>query len=194
MEDGKVRYVSACGTTDSPGGWLARQPGGGVVIDVENGEIILNGLCMPRSPRVMGDALYLLESGRGALVRVERATGRREEVTLCPGFARGMSIIGDYAVVAISLPRSAAGRQGLPGRGTDALPFIVSMAARKITPRCGLLVVDLRNGDIVHWARFEGDVSELADVAVIPDVRCPCALGPEAREMEEVVRWEGCNR
>ncbi len=46
------------------------------------------------------------------------------------------------------------------------------------------------NGDIVHYLRLEGAVTELFDVAVIPEVRCPRGVGPEAGEMAELVRGE----
>ena len=52
------------------------------------------------------------------------------------------------------------------------------------------MVIDLRNGDIVHYLRLEGAVTELFDVAVIPEVRCPRGVGPEAGEMAELVRGE----
>ena len=37
---------------------------------------------------------------------------------------------------------------------------------------------------------LEGAVTELFDVAVIPEVRCPRGVGPEAGEMAELVRGE----
>lgn len=150
------------------------------MIDLETDEIIADGLSMPHSPRVWDDALYLLESGRGWLVRVE-PDGKREDVTFCPGFARGLAFVSHYAVVTVSLPRS-----GL----FDGLPLAEAMQARQATPRCGLLVVDLRNGDIVQWFRLRGDVTELFDVGVIPNVRCPRGVGPYAAGLEEAMRGE----
>jgi hypothetical protein len=38
-----------------------------------------------------------------------------------------------------------------------------------IEARCGIYVVDLISGGVVHWARIEVLVSELYDVAVLPD-------------------------
>ena len=38
-------------------------------------------------------------------------------------------------------------------------------------PRCGLGVIDLRSGDLVHTLRIEGVIAELYDVTVIPGVR-----------------------
>ena len=38
-------------------------------------------------------------------------------------------------------------------------------------------MIDLKTGDIVQWIRLEGGVTELFDVAAIPGVRRPLALG-----------------
>jgi uncharacterized protein (TIGR03032 family) len=152
-----------------------------VLIDVETDAALAEGLSMPHSPRVVGDAVYLIESGRGALVRIDRASGRREDVTHCPGFARGLAFAGRYAVLTISLPRSAS---------LEMFDLMQSLKARGASPWRGLLVVDLASGDIVEWMRIEGDVMELFDVAVVPNVRCPRGLGPGDREIGEVVRGE----
>jgi len=64
------------------------------------------------------------------------------------------------------------------------------MRARGAVPWRGLLIVDLRNGDIVEWLRLEGDVTALFDVAVITRVRCSRGIGPGAIEMGAVVRGE----
>jgi hypothetical protein len=117
----------------------------------------------------LGETIYVLDSARGFLVRVDRKAGRREDVTFCPGFARGLAFVSHYAILTISLPRAAA---------FDGLAMAESMRARGATPWRGLLIVNLRNGDIVEWLRLEGDVAELFDVGVVPNVRCPRGPGP----------------
>jgi uncharacterized protein (TIGR03032 family) len=183
LEDGRVRYVTCCSTGDSIESWRGprQQRDGGVLIDVESDAVIAEGLSMPHSPRAVGDAIYLIESGRGALVRIDRRTGRREDVVHCPGFARGLAFVGRYAVLTISLPRSAS---------LEMFDLMQSLKARGASPWRGLLIVDLAKGDIVEWMRIEGDVMELFDVAVIPGVRGPKGLGPGDREMGEVVRGD----
>jgi hypothetical protein len=85
-----------------------QQRSGGVLIDVASDAVVAEGLAMPHSPRVKGEAIYLVESGRGALVRIDRQTGKREDVAFCPGFARGLAFAGRYAILTISLPRLTA--------------------------------------------------------------------------------------
>lgn len=59
------------------------------------------------------------------------------------------------------------------------------LARRAADARCGLQVIDLRSGDVVEWVRFEGMVSELYDVAVLPDVVRPMAHGFKTKEIEQ---------
>jgi uncharacterized protein (TIGR03032 family) len=183
LEDGRVRYVTCCSTGDAIESWRGpdSQRSGGVLIDIESDAIVAQGLSMPHSPRVLGRAIYLIESGRGVLVRIDRASGRREDLMHCPGFARGMAFAGRYAVLTISLPRMAS---------MEMFDLTQSLKASGAAPWRGLLIVDLAKGDIVEWMRIEGDVMELFDVAVVPRVRCPRGLGPGDREIGEVVRGE----
>ena len=181
MENGRARYVTACSTGDVLESWRGGKRDGGVLIDLDRDEIIADDFSMPHSPRIWGDAIYLLESGRGYLVRIDRQSGKREDMTFCPGFARGMAFVSHYAVVTVSLSRQA---------NFGGLPIDATMKANGASPRCGLLVIDLRNGDIVQWFRFRGDVTELFDVGVITNIRCPRGIGPLAPGLEEAMRGE----
>jgi hypothetical protein len=51
------------------------------------------------------------------------------------------------------------------------------LSAHNAEPRCGLIVVDLQTGNTVAWLRIEGVVRELYDVAFLPGIRKPSALG-----------------
>ena len=57
---------------------------------------------MPHSPRLHHGRLWLLESGTGYLGYADLERGRFERVSFCPGFARGLAFVGDFAVVALS--------------------------------------------------------------------------------------------
>ena len=54
----------------------------------------------------------------------------------------------------------------------------------------GMMVIDLMNGAIVHWLRFEGIVTELYDVQVIPEVQRLRALGFQTDEIAQLITWE----
>jgi hypothetical protein len=81
----------------------------------------------------------------------------------------------------MSLPRAAS---------LEMFDLMRVLKARGASPWRGLLIVDLASSDIVEWMRIEGDVMELFDIAVVPDVRCPRGLGPGDRKMGEIVRGE----
>jgi uncharacterized protein (TIGR03032 family) len=116
----------------------------------------------------------LLDSGRGYFGRLLPGGGDGfEAVCFCPGFARGLALVGDYAVIGLSKPRSRLAYSGL--ELDDAL------AARGAEPRCGLMVVDLRTGRPVHGLWVEGGgLEEVYDVAVLPGARRPAVLGLDA--------------
>ena len=121
----------------------------------------------------------LLNSGTGEFGWVDQASGAFTPVAFCPGYARGLAFIGSYAIVGLSLARENRTFQGLPLDG--------ALAARGAEPRCGLLVIDTKSGDTVEWLRIEGVVRELFDVAVLPGVRNPAAIGFVTDEIQRVI-------
>src|SRR5579884_2015219 len=168
MLDGKPKYVTAVSQTDAADGWHGRPLPRGVVIDVETDRVVTDELSMPHSPRIVNGRLYALDSGRGFLVEVDIETGRLTDIAFCPGFLRGLAIQGNYALVTVSKPRQ--------GGFTD-LPIEREMNLRFGTPMCGVLIIDLRNGEIVEWVKIEGDATELFAVELMPNVVCPMSIG-----------------
>ena len=67
MVDGRPRYVTALGDTDTAAGWGANKSHGGVLIDVPSGEVVTGGLSMPHSPRWHAGLLWVCESGAGTI-------------------------------------------------------------------------------------------------------------------------------
>ncbi len=94
MADGRPKYVTALGDTDTPAGWRANKARGGVLMDVETDEVPCRGLSMPHSPRWHGGRLWVCESGAGTLGTVGPNTGRSEAVAALPGFTRGLEFAG----------------------------------------------------------------------------------------------------
>ncbi len=174
-KDGKPVYVTAVSESDVADGWRDHRRDGGVVIRVSDSTVICRGLSMPHSPRLYGDRLWLLNSGVGDFGFVDIRTGEFTAVAFCPGYARGLAFVGDFALIGLSRPRNTAAFEDL---ALDA-----NLAAKKAEPRCGVIVVDLRSGDLVHWLRFDGMVEELYDVVAIPGARRPMALGFKTDEI-----------
>lgn len=179
MADGRARYVTAVSRSNVADGWRDHRQAGGVVIDVQSDEVIADGLSMPHSPRVYRDRLWLLNSGTGHFGFIDDS-GRFEALAFCPGYLRGLAFAGDFAIMGMSMPRE--------GSTFSDLSLDANLAKAGAAPRCGLVVVDLRTGDTVHWIRFEGIVTELYDVAVLPGVRKPKAIGLKTDEIRRILR------
>ena len=179
MVDGKPRYVTAVGATDAPDAWRDQRRDGGVVVDCQSEEIICDGLSMPHSPRYYHDQLWLLNAGTGFFGRVDVKSGEFQPLTFCPGFLRGMSFSGDYAIVANSKPRD--------NKTFTDLALDDNLAERGAEARCQIAVIDLRTFDLVHWLRIEGVVEELYDVVVLPGVQRPMAIGFKTDEIRRTL-------
>lgn len=179
LENESPRYVTAVGRTDTPDGWRETRNGGGCVIDVTNDAIVTTGLSMPHSPRVYKNSLWLHNSGTGYFGKIDLQTGKFEPITFCPGYLRGLAFINNYAVVGLSKPRK--------NKTFSNLPLDDNLAANKTDPYCGLLVIDLKTGKIVHSLLIDGIVSELYDVAILPGVKRPMNLGFKSSEISQMI-------
>lgn len=163
--DGKPKYATALGETNTKDGWRPNKASGGILIDIPSGEIVCRGLSMPHSPRVYAGRLWILNSGTGGLGLIDPATGKHETVIELPGFTRGVAFFGPYAFVGTSMIRETSQFGGLP------------IAAKRPELKCGLWVVDLRTGQVVQFMQFEAGVEEIFAVEVLPGMRFPEILG-----------------
>jgi uncharacterized protein (TIGR03032 family) len=175
MEGGQPRFVTALGATDSVGGWRERKADGGVVIDVLSGEVVLRGLCMPHSPRLHDGSLWMLNSGRGELWRVDRDSFRHEVVCSLPGYLRGLCFVGPVALIGLSTIREKHIFGGLP----------VQQKAPRL--RCGVAVVDVRTGRQVALFEFTEGCTELFDVRFLASARRPMILNAEKEATRQAV-------
>jgi uncharacterized protein (TIGR03032 family) len=197
VRDGAVRYVTALGATDTPGGWRQRKKDGGILIDVAQDEIVAAGLSMPHSPRWYAGRLWVLNSGEGGLGTVDPATGRYEEVASLPGFTRGLDFVGPLAFVGLSQVRESAVFSG------------IAVADRPVEERCcGVWVVHIHSGQVIAYVKFEDalqeifavqalarrrpdvlndDAARLAESFVLPDVSLAEVAAPYCRPVREAV-------
>jgi uncharacterized protein (TIGR03032 family) len=155
VRDGGADVVTLAGRSDQPNGW-ASSLGDGLVLTTE-GDELAGGLSFPRHPRLWGDRLLFLESGRGRLVVLD-PDGSCETVQKVPGVAGGLTLHGDCALVG----HSAAARSGV--EGLEGGPPLTDGA-----PKDGVCLVDLRTGDIAGHATFAGHAGPVQSVAVISD-------------------------
>jgi uncharacterized protein (TIGR03032 family) len=181
MKDGEPKYVTAVCRSDAVDGWRDRRKDGGVIIDVETDEIVCEGLSMPHSPRWHNGKLWVLNAGTGHLGWVDFEKKAFVPFTFCPGFLRGLSMIGNVAAVGLSKARN--GR--FSGLGLDD-----ELSKRDADAWCGVQIVSLTNGDVLQWIRFEGDISEIFDISFLPGVRNPMMVGLRTAEIRELITFE----
>jgi uncharacterized protein (TIGR03032 family) len=173
MREGRPKYVTALGTTDTPGGWRENKATGGVLIDIETDHTVADGLSMPHSPRWHDGRLWVLNSGAGELLVVDPAAGRTDVVCGLPGYLRGLCFVGPYALVGLCKIREKHIFGGLPIQ-EQAEPL-----------RCGVAVVDLRSGEQLGMFEYTAGCEELYDVQFLPGTRRAMILNldkPAARE------------
>jgi uncharacterized protein (TIGR03032 family) len=179
LENGRPRFATAVSTSDVVDGWRDRRQSGGVVLVIPDGRVIASGLSMPHSPRLYRGRLWLHNSGTGQFGSIDPAGGNFEPLTFCPGYLRGLAFVGDHAIVGLSRPRE--------DKTFGGLVLADELAKRSADARCGLLIIDLKTGDVAHWLRVEGLVRELYDVAVLPQVARPMALGLKTDEIQRMI-------
>jgi uncharacterized protein (TIGR03032 family) len=173
MIDGQVRYATALGATDAPGGWREDKAKGGVLIDIPSGETIATGLSMPHSPRWYAGKLWLLESGTGSIGLVDPNSGRYESIAELPGFTRGLDFHGRFAFIGLSQVRETAIFSGIP-------------ITERLTERtCGVWVIDIRTGQTVALLRFEDALQEIFAVQVVPGKQYPDLINDDPALLDD---------
>ena len=178
LKDGIPTWASACGGSGEPSAWRNNRSGGGVLIHIPSGELAATGLSMPHSPRWHDGKLWLLNSGTGELGWIEE--GRFHSLCALPGFVRGLAFASGCAVVGLSKLRSPQ---------FTGLPLEERLIAEGLPGGCcGLRVIDLASGEILHSLDLPEPIDELFDVAVLPGVRQPRALGLQDEEIDCLVK------
>ena len=164
--DGRPRYVTALGRTDTAGGWRADKNAGGLLYDIVRDKLLVEGLSMPHSPRWYRGRVWFLESGYGALSWYDPKTASHGRLTQLPGFTRGLDFVENFAIVGLSQVRETNTFEGIP------------ITADGSERRSGVWVVDLETGQTVALLRFSDAVEEIFAVKVLPGLSFPSLLEP----------------
>jgi uncharacterized protein (TIGR03032 family) len=186
LEEGRPRYVTALSQSDTRTGWRADKVNTGCVIDVPSGRTLATGFAMPHSPRLHAGRLWLLESGRGRLLQVDRERANQDgrevqAVANLPGYTRGMGLCGGYAFVGLSKIRQTSMFGGVP------------IAEFKDQLKCGVAVVELATGNVVSLFEFKTVAEEIFEVTVLPKVRAPFVQGPSPGDDQQEQVWLAAN-
>jgi uncharacterized protein (TIGR03032 family) len=132
---------------------------------------------MPHSPRVYDNRVWLLDSGTGRLIALDRATGTFETAAKLPGYLRGLSIVNNLAFVGLSKIRETSTFGGVP------------LAERRDELKCGIAAVDLGTGELRGTLEFHSGVSEVFDVTVLENTAQTAIRGPAAGDDGDDPTW-----
>ena len=154
VQDGRPKFVTALGETNEVEGWRVNERDGGVLIDVDSGETVARGLCIPHSPRVYRDRVWVLESGKGSIATVDLASGKLETVVRLPGFTHGLDFFDKFAFVGLSKVRASNMWVDIPL--TDENPDRAS----------GVWIINIETGRTAAFLRFPDLIDEIFNVNV----------------------------
>ncbi len=163
MVEGKPKYITALGKTNTPQGWRNDIVGGGILMDIETNEIILEELAMPHSPRMYNGELYLLLSASGEFVKVNVAEKSYEVIKKFDGFCRGLSIYKDYAFIGFSKLRK------------NSSTFAKLSFSDKAN-FAGVKIIHLPTKAEVAEITYQTSIDEIYEVAILPNMIRPNIL------------------
>ncbi len=161
MRDGAARYVTALGETNTRQGWRDNKRDGGLLIDCSNHRVVARSLSMPHSPRWHDGKLWVLESGRGALVTIDPDSGEKVDVARLPGFVRGLDFIGPVAFIGLSQLRE-----------TNAFTEI-EITDDNSERQSGVWAVHIGTGNTIGFLKFTGGVQEIFAVQALAGTLFP---------------------
>jgi len=164
MLDGKPKYVTAFGATNNKDDWRAHKYESGIIMDVESGEIVAQGLPMPHTPRVYDGQLYVLLSATGELAKVDVNAGTYDMVKKFDGYVRGMDKVGDYLFVCMSKIRQIH-------------TFNDSEYAKRRDYQAGFEMIHLPTGASMSSLKFHRSCDEIYDICVLHGLRRPGMVG-----------------
>lgn len=157
MRNGKPAMATVFCATGQKSGWREQDRfKGGVLMDVQQNEVVLDGLCMPHSPRWHDGRWWFCNSGHGLFSTLDPCTGECTEACALPGFTRGLCLVGNHALVGLSKIR----RKHI----LDAPP----VRARHKEMKAGVALVDLATGRQAGSLEFTGGGSEVFEVLFLP--------------------------
>lgn len=155
----RMRYATALSISDAENGWRNQPDDRGVLIDAQDNSLFLDGLNMPHSPRLFKGELFLLNGGRGEVLRVDQQERRAVAIAQLPGFTHGLCFHEDVAFVGLSQNRVSR-KQNPPQVARQSEELVAGVAAVRID-----------TGQVLGMIEFTSGVTEVYDVRPIPGIR-----------------------
>lgn len=152
-----LTYVTAFSTTVNHRKWLgAADIDSGVLLEVETGRVVIEGLCRPHSPlrTVDDDGWIIANSGRGELIW-ESDDGDRSILTV-GDWPQDVIRCGQHLLVGVSAVRKNDDLHRAPVRRALASVVVIDEATRTIVADCPLPVGTLYDLVVVPESMVDG--------------------------------------
>jgi uncharacterized protein (TIGR03032 family) len=178
FEDNTPKYVTALSDDDQYQGWRKNKLNTGILMEVPSGEIILSNLAMPHSPRFYNQALYLLESGTGNLIKVNVEEKNSEIVFNFNCFVRGLSFSNNLAFI---------GKSKIRENSTD----FNQLEVKDNSLNAGLIIFCMQSLSIIGEINYTAAIQELYDVQILEDTANAVIITKEIEEYRNIITFPG---
>ncbi|XPV67830.1 MAG: TIGR03032 family protein [Halarcobacter sp.] len=159
VENDEILYATAFGKTSTSEGWRKNKYDSGLLIDVKKNKILLSDLSMPHSPRVYKNFIYLTESAKGELIKINRKTLKKEVLCSLPGFTRGIDIRGELLFLGMSKFRE------------DHLYGDAPILKKYDSLKSGVAIFHLPTNTLIGVIEYINTVREIYDVKTLSHIR-----------------------
>jgi uncharacterized protein (TIGR03032 family) len=146
---------------DSRDSWSSGRIDYGTLIDIDSNDILIEGMIMPHSPKVYNGEVYVCESGLGVVWKYNPITKKKTLVVKLQGFTRGLYFYGGLMFVGLSQVRASEIKNPTP------------ISKEYDETYSGIWIINLKDNSKVAHIKFDGDVDQIYDIAIIPDSITP---------------------
>jgi uncharacterized protein (TIGR03032 family) len=178
MEKGLPKYVTALSQTTTKQGWRKDKMNSGVLMNVPEGNILVDGLAMPHSPRIFNNKLYFLESGKGNLLSLDLNTNELEVEFNFDCFVRGLSFYGNLALIGKSKIRETS-------------KDFSDLKVKEGSQYAGLIFYDFVNKKIIGELNYTNSVEEIFDVKIVQNAINPIIVTSEIEKYSSIMTFPG---
>lgn len=172
------KYVTALSKTNVEKGWREDKMKTGVLMSVPEGEIIMDSLAMPHSPRIYENKLYVLESGNGNLIEMNMETNEWKVIFNFGCFVRGLSFIGNVAVIGKSKIRETS-------------KDFNDLQVKEGSTNAGLIFFDIVKKQVVGGINYTNSVEEIFDVQILENTTNPAILKADYEATKHLITFPG---
>lgn len=163
LRDGEPAFVSMFAQSNEAKGWRKRSYDSGLLMDIRTGEILESGLAMPHSPVYHDEKIYYLLSATGEVMVYDLKSGESHSINQFDSFVRGLEVIGDYLVLAMSVIRKDS-------------TFFSELPITHEKSFCGIRVLNRHTGKEVAGLTYTDKIQEIFAVKALPGVQTPGLL------------------